>query len=92
MRAICFRDSCEKSFTVQHFYSGFSEAHYFYSTDSKQTLIIPLSEMKCMPAPLQVKIDEQILSIAEELLPKPTSGTGEYKFYNPFRCPHCAAA
>ena len=92
VRAICICDNCEKSFTVQHFHSGFSEAQYFYSTDSKQTLVVPLSEMKYMPAPLQVEIDDQILSIIEELLPKPISGSGEYKFYNPFRCPHCAAA
>lgn len=92
VRAICICDSCEKSFTVQHFHSGFREEQYFYSTDSKQTLAVPLREMKYMPAPLQVEIDAEILSIVEELLPKPTSGIGEYKFYNPFRCPHCAAA
>jgi hypothetical protein len=84
LRAICICDSSEKSFTVQYFHSGFSEAQYFHSTDSKQTLIVPLIEMKYMPAPLQVEIDDQILSIVEELFPKPTWGTREYKFYNSF--------
>ena len=45
VRAICICDNCNKSFTVQHFHSGFSEAQYFYSTDSKQTLVVPLRRL-----------------------------------------------
>lgn len=41
VRNICICDSCNRSFTIQHFHSGFSELQYFYSTDSKETLIVP---------------------------------------------------
>lgn len=91
VRAVCICDNCEKSFTVQHFHSGFSEAQYFYSTDSKQTLVVQLHQIKNIPAPLQKDIDTETLKVVEEQLPEPTIGKGKYKYYNPFRCPHCSA-
>ena len=92
VRAVCVCDNCERSFTVQHFHSGFSEAQYFYSSDSKQTLVVQLYQIKNIPASLQKAIDNSTLTTVEEQLPKPTVGSGKYKYYNPFRCPHCATA
>jgi hypothetical protein len=91
VRVICICDNCEKSFSLQHFHTGFSEAQYFYSTDSKQTLFVPYNQIKNMPGQLQKDVDVSILATVEEQLPKPTIGNGNYKYYNSFRCPHCAA-
>jgi len=86
VRVICICDICDKSFTVQHFHSGFSESQYYYSEDSKQTLIVPYDKIKNSPTHLQKEVDERII---EEVLPKPTKGKGSYRYYNSFCCPHC---
>lgn len=92
VRVICICDSCQKSFTLQHFHAGFSEAQYFYSSDSKRTLIVPYGQIENMTIQLQETIDEKTLELVEEQLPKLTNGHGSYKYYNPFRCPHCGSA
>jgi hypothetical protein len=89
VRVICICDSCQKSFTLQHFHAGFSEAQYFYSTDSKKTLIVPYGQIEKMPNQLQETIDEKTLEEIEQLLPKSTNGN--FKYYNSFRCPHCSS-
>ena len=91
VRAICICDSCKKSFTLQHFHAGFSEAQYFYSSDSKQTLMVPYGQIENMPTQLQETIDEKTLELVEQQLPKSTNGHGNFKYYNPFRCPHCCS-
>lgn len=91
VRVICICDSCQKSFTLQHFHAGFSEAQYFYSTDSKKTLIVPYGQIENMPTQLQETIDDRTLELAEKQLPKSTNGHGSYKYYNAFRCPHCSS-
>lgn len=92
VRLVCICDSCRKSFTVTSFHAGVSEAQYFYSVDSKQTLFVPYHFIKNMPTQLQKSIDDEVLKEVEQKLPKPSSGSGEYKYYNPFRLPHCSAA
>jgi hypothetical protein len=91
VRAICVCDNCRKSFTLQHFHAGFSEAQYFYSGDSKQTLIVKYYQIKNMPEQGQAEINLERLATIEEQLPKPTIGKGVYKYYNSFRCPHCGS-
>ena len=89
VRVICICDNCNKSFTVQHFHAGLSNSQYFYSDESKQTLIVSYGEIKNLPTQLQKTIDEEIIAEVEKELPKPTIGTGSYRYYNSFCCPHC---
>lgn len=89
VRAVCICDSCFKSFSLQHFHAGFSEVQYFYSFDSKQTLVVDYDQIKGMPTQMQREINLSVLEKVEQQLPKPTLGTGRYKYYNSFRCPHC---
>jgi hypothetical protein len=90
VRNICICDSCNLSFTIQHFHSGFSELQYFYSTDSKETLIVPYGSIENLPTQLPETVDQSILQSIESKLPKP-SGEGTFKYYNSFKCPHCLA-
>ena len=92
IRVICICDICCRSFTLQHFHAGFSDSQYFYSTDSSQTLIVPWYKIPGMPVQMQKIIDNETLEKVEDQLPKPSNGSGEYKYYNSFRCPHCGAA
>lgn len=89
VRAICICDSCQKSFTLQHFHAGFSESQYFYSSDSKKTLIVSNGQIEGMPLQLQETIDEKELRRIEQLLPESEDGRGSFKYYNSFKCPHC---
>lgn len=89
VRVICICDNCDKNFTVQHFHGGFSNSQYFYSDDSKQTLIVRYGEIKNLPTQLQKAVDEKIIAEVEAELPKPTKGKGSYRYYNSFCCPHC---
>jgi hypothetical protein len=91
VRNVCICDSCMKSFTIQHFHAGFSEVQYFYSSDSKETLIVPYSSFENMSRQLQEEIDISALEKIEEKLPRPSSGEGTFKYYNSFKCPHCFA-
>lgn len=90
VRVVCICDKCNKSFTIQHFHAGFSESQYFYSDDSKQTLIVGHGEINNLPTQLQKEIDERIIAEVESELPKPTKGKGIYSYYNSFCCPHCS--
>ncbi|WP_442592043.1 hypothetical protein ACSBL2_12540 [Pedobacter sp. AW31-3R] len=89
VRAICICDVCNRSFTVQHFHGGFSENQYFYSEDAKQTLVVGYHEIEDIPNQLQKEVDETALTDLESKLLQPTRGTGRYRYYNSFRCPHC---
>jgi hypothetical protein len=92
VRCICTCDYCLESFTIQHFHAGFSEAQYFYSTNSKETLIVPYGSFKNMPVQLQKEVDLLALQDIEAKLPLPSNGDGLFKYYNSFRCPHCFAS
>lgn len=89
VRNICVCDSCNLSFTIQHFHSGFSEVQYFYSTDSKETLIVPYNVIENMPTQLEPTINNGNLEIIERKLPKPSNALGTFNYYNSFKCPHC---
>jgi hypothetical protein len=92
VRNICVCDSCNLSFTIQHFHSGFSEIQYFYSTDSKETLTVPYALIENLPTQLQQNIDSSKLEIVEAKLPKPSNEFGSFRYYNSFKCPHCLKA
>jgi len=89
IRTVCICDHCNKSFSLQHFHAGFSESQYFYSSDSKQTLVVKYSQILDLPTQLQESLSEQQLKEIEEKLPNPTTGNGTYRYFNSFRCPHC---
>lgn len=90
VRVICICDNCKRSFSLQHFHSGFSEGQYFYSSDSRQTLFVSHGQIENLPVQLQEDVDSRLLETVEAQLPEPK--TGHYKYYNPFRCPHCQYA
>jgi len=92
VRVICICDNCDRSFTLQHFHAGFSESQYFYSNDSRQTLIVGYGEIENLPTQLQKDIDIEIIAEIELKLPVPTAEGGSYKYYNPLRCPYCLSA
>jgi hypothetical protein len=87
VRCICICDNCKQSFSLQHFHAGFSEIQYFYSSESKETLIVPYDVIAGMPKQLQEAIDLRILCEVEGKLPK--SSDGDFHYYNSFKCPHC---
>ena len=91
VRNICICDNCSRSFTIQHFHAGFSEIQYFYSSNGKETLIVPYSAIEGIPVQLQKKIDITALEKIETELPVPFTG-GSFKYYNSLKCPHCLAS
>jgi hypothetical protein len=62
VRCICVCDSCKQSFSLQHFHAGFSDAQYFYSTNSKETLVVPYYAILNMPTQLDANINLTTLS------------------------------
>lgn len=92
VRCICICGECNQSFTIQHFHAGFSEVQYFYSSDSKETLIVPYGSIDSMPVQLQEIINNNDVESMEEKLPIPSSRNGFFKYYNSFKCPHCLAS
>lgn len=89
VRNICTCDSCKLSFTIQHFHAGFSEIQYFYSKDSKETLIIPYGEIDNLPTQLQATVDDTTIKNVESIIAKGLNNMESFKYYNSFNCPHC---
>jgi hypothetical protein len=89
VRNICICDDCKLSFAIQHFHAGFSESQYFYSSDSRETLVVPNRILDDLPFPWGHPPNEQIILQIERLLPSPSNGSGTFNYYNSFRCPHC---
>lgn len=89
VRLICICDHCKESFSVDFYHAGFSDAQYFYSSHSKETLMVSFSDIPKMPIHNQKEIDENMLTELEKKLPK--TDDGQFKYYNPFCCPHCLA-
>ena len=87
IRLICICDFCTSSFSVEYYHAGFSEIQYFYSSNSKETLIVNYGVIENIPFQNQVDIDENILLEVEKQLPK--AKDGNFKYYNNFCCPKC---
>lgn len=91
IRLICLCDVCAQSFSVDFYHAGFSEVQYFYSTNSKETLLVPYDNKAGLKVPIQnqTDIDPEALSELEQKLPSSNDGT--FAYYNNFKCPHCYA-
>ncbi|GLB49857.1 hypothetical protein [Neptunitalea lumnitzerae] len=87
-RLICICDFCSASFSVQFYHAGFSEIQYFYSSNSKETLLVRYEAIKDLPAQTQNEIDPNKLAEVERQLPKTKDGS--FKYYNNFCCPKCS--
>jgi hypothetical protein len=87
VRCVCICDNCRKSFSLQHFHAGFSEVQYFYSSDSRETLLVPYGVVANMPTQLQETVDLTTLKEVESKLPK--SWDGDFRYFNSFKCPNC---
>lgn len=86
IRLICICDDCKKSFSVEFYHAGFSEVQYFYSTNSKETLIVSYNNnLGKIPFQLQTEINEKELKELEEKLP--FTEDGKFEYYNSFKCP-----
>lgn len=90
VRLCCVCDICKESFNIQSYHAGYSDSQYFYSSDSSETLFVNHYELENMPYQLQeTPIDLEKLKEVESKLSRPKNLSGEFKYYNPFRCPHC---
>ena len=89
LRTICICDKCHLSFTIQHFHAGFSNVQYFYSSDSSETLVVPNRYFENLPHQIISPENDVALRELESKLPKPSNNNGEFKYYNPLRCPFC---
>jgi len=87
IRLICICDFCSSSFSVQFYHAGFSEIQYFYSDNSKETLIVNYGEIENLPFQNQKVIDENKILEVENKLSKTKDGS--FKYYNNFCCPKC---
>ena len=85
--ASCICDFCHKSFRLQSFHAGFGNNAYFYCSKGPHTLIIS-SYVNGAPAPLSHP-DPKDLTKLESRLPKCQQCGGDFKYLNPFVCPHC---
>ena len=90
VRCVCICDHCKQSFSLQHFHAGFSEVQYFYSSGSRETLIVPYNALANMPTQLQEYLDPSALEEVENRLT--ASSDGKFRYFNSFKCPHCLAA
>lgn len=84
----CECDACRRSFLVRSFHAGMGGQAYFYSASGGYTLILDGHEHGA-PVPL-AQPDEAALRALEASLPVAPDGSS-FSYYNPFRCPHCAA-
>jgi hypothetical protein len=84
----CECDRCKRSFQIHSYHAGFSNAGYFYSGSGTYTITVS-DRVPGSPAALS-EPDPQALAALEAALPLAPDGT-EYRYANPFRCPHCAA-
>jgi hypothetical protein len=87
VRCVCVCDHCRQSFSLQHFHAGFSEVQYFYSTGSRETLVVPNGTIPNMPSQLQGTIDSAMVKEIDSKLTG--SPDGDFRYYNPFKCPYC---
>lgn len=88
VRLSCECDQCGRSFQVQSFHAGFSDASYMYSGSGLHTLILQGRTPGAPPA--LGAPDMKAVEAFEELLPLAPDGT-KFRYGNPFRCPHCGA-
>jgi hypothetical protein len=84
---LCICDHCAKSFRLQSFHAGFGYACYLYCSQAPHTLVAS-SYIDDAP-PVMGKADPQSVARFEERLPRCSECGGEFRYMNPFRCPHC---
>jgi hypothetical protein len=84
---LCVCDFCRKSFRVQSFHAGFMSVNYFYCDRGPHTLIASSYLQDCPP--VLAKADLEGVRRFQSRLPLCKECGGEFRYYNPFRCPHC---
>lgn len=86
--AIC--DQCRRSFRFQSFHAGFSNLVYFYCESGTHTLVAS-SYAEGAPQLLAENSPDLVERFEAKLPPCDRCGK-RFRYYNSFRCPHCAAA
>ena len=88
VRLSCECDACHRSFVLQSFHAGFSNADYMYSGSGRYTLLLD-AHVPGVSGALG-SADPDALARLEASLPPAPDGTA-FRYLNPLRCPHCAA-
>lgn len=86
---LCICDACHRSFRLQSFHAGFSNLTYLYCSNGPHTLVAS-SYLDDAP-PVLGKADAEATARFESQLPACRECGGQFRFWNPLRCPHCGA-
>lgn len=84
---LCICDHCRLSFRLQSFHAGFGNLTYLYCSQQSHTLIAS-SYLEDAP-PVLGDADAAAVARFESQLPPCEQCGGEFRYMNPFRCPHC---
>lgn len=84
---LCLCDSCQKTFRLQSFHSGFSSLVYFYCSRGPHTLVVS-SFLKDAP-PWRGDADKRAVGRFESHLPACQQCGGEFRYMNSLLCPYC---
>jgi hypothetical protein len=85
----CICDQCRKSFRLQGFHAGFMDSTYFFCDNGPHTLIVS-GYVEGAPPLLQAVAPETVAPF-EAQLPSCERCGGNFRYLNPFLCPHCHA-
>ncbi|GEM_PF-2036584 len=65
LETFAFAMNAKKRFSIQHFHAGFANAQYFYSGDSKETLLVPYDAIEGLPSQLSKEVNDAVLERVE---------------------------
>lgn len=84
---MCLCDNCRRSFRLQSFHAGFSDAVYFYCSGGCHTLVVDSGEEDAPP--VLGKANAVAVTNFESRLPNCQECRGDFRYMNPLHCPHC---
>ncbi len=84
----CICDHCRKSFRIHSIHAGFASLTYMYCDQFGHTMVAS-KDFPDAP-PIFGPADEESVLRFEARLPACIECGGSFKYYNPYRCPHCA--
>ncbi|HEX6373050.1 MAG TPA: hypothetical protein VF006_29275 [Longimicrobium sp.] len=84
---LCICDHCGETFRLQSFHAGFSDLVYMYCSQNPHTLVAS-SFLEDAP-PVLGEANTESVARFEKRLPACAECGGEFRYFNPLRCPHC---
>lgn len=85
----CLCDVCHRSFRLAGFHAGFMDVVYFFCDGGPHTLMVS-SYVEGTPPLLDYAAPAAVAPL-EAQLPACTECGGNFRYLNPFLCPHCKA-